>query len=268
MNKKIIFTLLLLSFSVIIFSSDFDLSFLGNINNILKNEELSNLAIYVENTEQNLKCKPFSDYLSINISEKIINDCNYINLVERDDLNLIEDELLLQCNGLFDDENAVFLGHLIGAQAMLFVKYTILNNAIQCSNRVFNIETGEILFTHSFELILNDKLKEMMNTSVYYFYATGIGQEPDNVNLSKSMKRQMAKRVAKANSYRNLLEIVKGASISSRTEIDNMTIDEDKIIIQSQGHLANAEVVETKELEEGVYQVKTLLRLPQNELRN
>lgn len=266
MKKLILFNLILFSSSAILFCSVLDLSFLDNISDALANKELSNLVIYVENIEQELICESFSDYLENIIMQKIIQNYSNITLVERNELKKVENELLLQCNGLFDDESVVYLGHLTGAQAMLNIKYTILDDEVLLNMKTIDIEKGEVLYINNEKLTINEEIQNMLKDSVFHFYATGIGQEPDNAKLSKTMKRQMAKRVAVANSYRNLIEIVKGAYVKSITKIDNMTIDEDKITIESEGYLANAEVVETNELEDGVYQVKTLLELPYNKL--
>jgi len=266
-KKLILINLILFSSSAILLCSVLDLSFVDEISTVLTNKELSNLVIYVENIEQELICESFSNELENSIMQKIIQDNNNINLVERDELKKVENELLLQCNGMFDDENVVYLGHLTGAQAILNIKYTVLDDSILLDIRTIDVGKGELLYANNVYINLIEKFEELLTNSVYHFYATGIGQEPDDVNLSKSIKKQMAKRVAIAQSYRNLLEKVKGALVSSITEIDNFTIDEDRITIQSKGYLENAEVIDVKELEQGVIQVTTILKISRKEMK-
>ena len=149
MKKKYILIALYLNLTIILLSLELNLDFLCKVQTILSNKELTNLVIHIENSEQYLHCKTFSDFLTNNISHKIITECSSIKLIERDDFNLIEDELLLQCNGLFDDESVVYLGHLTGAQAILSIKYTVSDNNIELTIKTIDIEKGEVLYVNN-----------------------------------------------------------------------------------------------------------------------
>ncbi|WP_176521721.1 CsgG/HfaB family protein [Longimonas halophila] len=77
---------------------------------------------------------------------------NYINngvdlkVIERERIQWLLDELELQRqDDVVDQSTAVRTGELLGANAVVFGSYIVLNDQMRISARVVNVETGEVL---------------------------------------------------------------------------------------------------------------------------
>ncbi len=77
-----------------------------------------------------------------------------------------------------------------------------------------------------------------------YITATGYGTAKPSGN--KAQDRFMARRAAIANAQRTLLETVKGVRIDSTTLVQNMMVQEDRIVVQVSGVIKAAQIVREK----------------------
>jgi hypothetical protein len=66
--------------------------------------------------------------------------------------------------------------------------------------------------------------------------ATGIGAPPPNA-VNAAQARAMARRAAIVIAQRNLLEVVKGVHIDSRTRVENFMLQNDSIVTRVKGIL-------------------------------
>ncbi len=90
--------------------------------------------------------------------------------------------------------------------------------------------------------------------------ATGFGAPPDNA-VNKRLSVRMAKRAARVVAYRNLLEIVEGIRIDSRTQVKNYMVEEDTIDTKVRGIIKGAQVVKEQEFPDGSVEVMVEMRL-------
>jgi hypothetical protein len=78
---------------------------------------------------------------------------------------------------------------------------------------------------------------------------TGIGAP--NPNLPMAAQRASALRAAKLDAFRNLLETVKGVTVSSETTVENAMLVSDVIATKVEGHLKGHRVVDTRYMTTG-----------------
>jgi hypothetical protein len=90
--------------------------------------------------------------------------------------------------------------------------------------------------------------------------ATGVGVRPENA-ASEAQARLMAKKAARTDAQRNLLEQVQGIEIKSNTTVRNFMTENDEIQTRVEGFLSGAEVVSETELEDGAWEVRMRLGL-------
>ena len=87
--------------------------------------------------------------LSAHLASKMINFLNGsvdLVVVERERLNFILNELELQRNGnIVDQQTAVRVGKLMGAQSVIFGNYAVINKNIDIGVRMVKVETSEVL---------------------------------------------------------------------------------------------------------------------------
>ena len=90
--------------------------------------------------------------------------------------------------------------------------------------------------------------------------AQGIGVPPkEAVNATHS--REMAKRAAKVVAYRNLLEIVQGIHVDSKTTVKNYMVEQDVINNKVQGIVKNAQVTKEQEFPDGSFQTTVEMKI-------
>jgi hypothetical protein len=90
--------------------------------------------------------------------------------------------------------------------------------------------------------------------------AVGIGVQPiDAVNATHA--REMAKRAATVVARRNLLEIVQGIHVDSRTTVKNYMVEKDVINNKVQGIVKNARIIKEQEFPDGSWQVTVEMKL-------
>lgn len=90
--------------------------------------------------------------------------------------------------------------------------------------------------------------------------AVGIGAPPANpANMAQA--RAMAKRAAVTVARRNLLEIVQGVRIDSRTVIKDFAVESDVIRTEVQGLLQNSQVVDISYMSDGSVEATVAMKL-------
>ena len=90
--------------------------------------------------------------------------------------------------------------------------------------------------------------------------ATGFGIPPtDAVNATQA--DEMAKRAARAVAYRNLLEIVQGIHVDSKTTVKNFMVESDVVNTKVQGIIKGAKVLKEQNFPDGSYQVTVQMGL-------
>jgi len=82
-----------------------------------------------------------------------------VRIVERKYIKKIIEELKLQMTGLVNEETAVEIGNIIGANYFIFGSVTIMGQNIALDARVANVETAEIISTSRVTGKLDDMFK-------------------------------------------------------------------------------------------------------------
>ncbi|MBN1899945.1 LPP20 family lipoprotein, partial [Candidatus Sumerlaeota bacterium] len=90
--------------------------------------------------------------------------------------------------------------------------------------------------------------------------ATGTGVRPDTAS-SDAQARLMAKKAARTDAQRNLLEQIQGLEIKSQTTVRNFMTEHDEIRTKVDGFIAGAEVVSETEQPDGAWEVKMQMDL-------
>jgi len=98
-----------------------------------------------------------------------------------------------------------------------------------------------------------------INWTKQYVYATGSGA-PDLKAPNVAVARLGAERVARADAYRNLLEAIKGVTVTGNTTIKNSMEESMDVKTHVEGVIKGAEVVTTKYYSDGG--VDVVMRVP------
>ncbi len=98
-----------------------------------------------------------------------------------------------------------------------------------------------------------------INWTKQYVYATGSGA-PDLKAPNVAVARLGAERVARADAYRNLLEAIKGVTVTGNTTIKNSMEESMEVKTYVEGVVKGAEVVTTKYYSDGG--VDVVIRVP------
>lgn len=114
-----------------------------------ENDKIQTIAImdFVDGSFGSTK----EDYsgLSAHLASKMINFLNGsvdLVVVERERLDFVLNELKLQRDGnIVDQQTAVRVGKLMGAQSVIFGNYAVIKKNIDIGVRMVNVETSEIL---------------------------------------------------------------------------------------------------------------------------
>lgn len=111
-----------------------------------------------------------------------------VRIVEREYINKIIEELKLQMTGLVDEETALEVGRIIGANYFIFGTVSILGANVVLNARVVNVETAEIISTsrvsgkldHVFQL--QEDLAKKISTDLSF---NSVIFASDNVDVSE-----------------------------------------------------------------------------------
>lgn len=100
------------------------------------------------------------DGLSAHLASKMINFLNGsvdLKVVERERLNFILEELKLQRDGnIIDQQTAVRVGKVMGAQSVIFGNFAVIKKNIDIGVRMVNVETSEVLLGDDVDGKLDD----------------------------------------------------------------------------------------------------------------
>jgi hypothetical protein len=91
--------------------------------------------------------------------------------------------------------------------------------------------------------------------------AKGYGALSDDPSLSQAQKIIGAKRAAKMDAFRNLVEQIKGVNVTSETTVQDFITQNDTIETNIQAFVQGARVIETKDLGDGSYEVTVEIKL-------
>jgi hypothetical protein len=91
------------------------------------------------------------DYIIAELSSAFIN-AEGINLVDRQNRDLLEAEQRFQLSGAVDDESAVSIGHLLGVDTLVMCSITGSGSLRRLVVQMLNVETGELVWQVSQEI--------------------------------------------------------------------------------------------------------------------
>jgi hypothetical protein len=97
-----------------------------------------------------------------------------------------------------------------------------------------------------------------------WYMVTGTGIAGDSISAAQA--RLMAKRAAKSDAQRQLLEAAKGVSISSGTSVRNFITENDYINSRVNGVIRSARVVDTRYNDDGSCEVD--MKMDMNRIRD
>jgi len=114
-----------------------------------------------------------SNYIITRLMTYLVNSNDYI-VVERRNLEILENELNFNMSGMVSDETAQRIGHMIGAQTVITGSITALGDIYKFDFSILEVETGRIQGIFS-EFIMEDQI-----------FSALIGR---NINLGQSILR-------------------------------------------------------------------------------
>lgn len=101
--------------------------------------------------------------------------------------------------------------------------------------------------------------KGLVNYQDGYIESVGTGAPPEQY-YGKPQARPMALRAAQVDAYRNLLEVVQGVQIDSKTTVKDFVVESDVINTAISGMVKNAQIVKKEYLSDGT--VEVTVRMP------
>ena len=105
--------------------------------------------------------------------------------------------------------------------------------------------------------------KGLVNYEDGYIEAVGTGAPPEQY-YGKPQARPMALRAAQVDAYRNLLEVVQGVQIDSKTTVKDFVVESDVINTAISGMVKGAQISKKEYLSDGT--VEVTVRMPLNGL--
>lgn len=105
--------------------------------------------------------------------------------------------------------------------------------------------------------------KGLVNYEDGYIEAVGTGAPPEQY-YGKPQARPMALRAAQVDAYRNLLEVVQGVQIDSKTTVKDFAVESDVINTAISGMVKGAQISKKEYLSDGT--VEVTVRMPLNGL--
>ena len=107
--------------------------------------------------------------------------------------------------------------------------------------------------------LIEHKTDGAINWSSGSLVAQGIGIPPSSISASAAMA--MAGRAGKAVALRNLLELVQGIRVDSRTTVENYVVQSDEIQTRVQGLVRNAREIKREKFPDGSVEVTLSMEL-------
>jgi TolB-like protein len=97
-----------------------------------------------------------TNYVIDSLLVHLVNDDKFF-VIERSELNILENEQLYQVSGLVSDETAVSIGKQLGTQFIITGSMLPLDDKYSLRLKVLNVETAQIIGTKIF-YIISDKI--------------------------------------------------------------------------------------------------------------
>src|SRR5512145_2497190 len=150
---------------------------------------------------------------------------------------------------------------LCKAGFVIFAAVILLSAGIGFAEENKDGKVGMTDWTKIIDSKVTDKVgdKGLVNFEDGYIEAVGTGA-PSEQHYGKPQARPMALRAAQVDAYRNLLEIVQGVKIDSKTTIKDFVTESDVINTAISGMVKGAQIVKKEYLSDGT--VEVTLRMP------
>jgi len=103
-----------------------------------------------------------------------------------------------------------------------------------------------------------------LNQSPDWYTVTGTGAAQEGASTARA--NLMAKRAAKLDAQRQLLEAAKGVHISSETTVENFMTQNDYIRSRVEGVIRSAQILDTRHFDDGTCEMD--MRIDMNQVRD
>jgi len=102
---------------------------------------------------------------------------------------------------------------------------------------------------------------ERFKSETIQYKATGVGFFPNNDQMSPAQKKEIARRVAEIDAYRNLMEKINEIHIDSNTTIKNFLTEKDEVNASLSGYIKGAKLMNVREEDGGLVKVDAVIDL-------
>ena len=178
--KRIIISFLFMFVSVITFSQNpltIDTA-LKNSTSYLNGRIMAGSKVIVLNFTSNWP--QLSEYIIEELIGYIVNE-GKLTVVDRNNLEMIRQELNFQLSGEVSDETAQSIGHMLGAQTIISGSITPIGSAYRLRIRAISVETAHILGMQNVDVAQDSRLAALTGTA----FASPIGTTAD-INVKTS----------------------------------------------------------------------------------
>lgn len=194
-------------------------------------------------------------------------------VMERALIDRVLDEQQFQVSAFVDEDSTIEFGKLLGAETIITGSISELNDAFYINAKAVGVGRGELLTFVDVEIDRSRRLVSLYHADLPHlnqpkkktrvFRAQGIGV-PSSKIKNPSQARALAYRAAKGDAMRNLVEEIKGTSITSDTTIEDMVTQNDNIRIQLNTTLRGARIINRRQLSDGSVEVEMEVELPED----
>ena len=131
--------------------NDFTISLISRIPH---SKGIAVIAFETENTD-------LAIYFFDTMLERLWEEDNTMKIYERQKLEILQKELDFSLSGYVSDETAQWIGHFVGVDTIIYGSISKRGNNYRMTLRAANVETGQILFPRSYELIIDSRLANL-----------------------------------------------------------------------------------------------------------
>jgi hypothetical protein len=149
--------------------------------------------------------------------------------------------------------------HKVGISAVVSIILLCAGVGFAEENQDGKVGTSD--WTKIIESKVTDQVgdKGLINYQDGYIESVGTGAPPEQY-YGKPQARPMALRAAQVDAYRNLLEVVQGVQIDSKTTVKDFVVESDVINAAVNGMVKGAQIVKKEYLSDGT--VEVTVRMP------
>jgi TolB-like protein len=162
------------------------------------------------------KFEPLSNYVIEELTANIVNS-GRLTAVERQNLDVIQNEMKFQMSGEVSDESAQAIGKKLGAQTIISGSIDSLGNIFRMRVRAIEVQTAAILGMQTFNVAVDEVLSALTGGAVPAVAAApsaSAGQKTPARATQEPSGKPVKKTPAKPRNF----EIIQGSSV--RTPID------------------------------------------------